>query len=101
MNIQLIPYKCTDHIFNTVCAEPADVVNAMYTVEMLNSNYTVIYKCHDEFNLLGNGVIECQSDGNWTDHNFICTSKYLCKENTNTDKIFVMFFLYIEPLLKE
>ncbi|VDI12244.1 CUB and sushi domain-containing protein, partial [Mytilus galloprovincialis] len=57
----------------TVCAEPADVMGAMYTVEKFNSNYTVFYKCDDEFNLLGNGVMECQSDSNWPDHNFICT----------------------------
>ncbi|CAC5407361.1 CSMD [Mytilus coruscus] len=56
-----------------VCSEPADVMNAMYTVEKLDSNYTVIYKCTDDFNLFGNGVMECQSDGNWTDYNFICT----------------------------
>jgi len=49
-------------------------LNATYRLEM-NQSERLQYECDDGLNMIGDSIIQCQLNGSWTNHMFICSSE--------------------------
>lgn len=53
------------------------MTNAVFTFVMENNHMIFYYECKDELYLIGNNAQQCQSNSEWTQQKFTCSSMYI------------------------